>query len=77
MINYEGIFLFEGCGKVKRLKIVIPITVIVFIFAIRILDQNYGEEISIQTRTIISLGGALFSGIITYFLFPVNQNQKN
>jgi hypothetical protein len=51
--------------------------IIVFIFAIRVLEQNYGEAISIQIRTLISLGGALFSGLITYFLFPSNENPKN
>ncbi len=66
----------EGCVILKRLKIVIPISIIVFIFAIRILDQNYGEDISIGIRTLIALGGALFSGVISYFLFPGNQNQK-
>ena len=66
----------EGCVILKRLKIVIPISIIVFIFAIRILDQNYGEDISIGIRTLIALGGAFFSGVISYFLFPGNQNQK-
>jgi len=66
----------EGCVILKRLKIVIPISIIVFIFAIRILDQNYGEDITIGIRTLIALGGALFSGVISYFLFPGNQNQK-
>ncbi|HZH62877.1 MAG TPA: histidine kinase [Metabacillus sp.] len=61
----------------NRLKIVIPISVIVFIFAIRILDQQYGEDISIEIRTFIALGGALFSGLISYFLFPSKQDQKN
>ncbi len=61
----------------KRLKIVIPISIIVFIFAIRILDQNYGEDISIEIRTIIAFSGAVFSGLISYFLFPSNQDPKN
>ncbi|PGT81717.1 histidine kinase [Bacillus sp. AFS040349] len=61
----------------KKFKIVLPVMIIVFIFAIRVLDQNYGSAISIQIRTLISLGGALFSGLITYFLFPSNENQKN
>lgn len=61
----------------KRLKIVIPISIVVFIFAIRILDQNYGEEITTEIRIIIAFCGAIFSGLISYFLFPGNQDQKN
>ncbi|UPG63080.1 hypothetical protein [Metabacillus endolithicus] len=44
----------------KKFKIVLPVMIIVFIFAIRVLDQNYGSIISIQIRTLISLGGAFF-----------------
>ncbi|MBM7660148.1 hypothetical protein JOC85_000915 [Bacillus mesophilus] len=52
----------------KKLILIIPIMVIVYFFGLRILTNNY-PEISSQTQFFIALGGAIFSGFISIFLF--------
>jgi hypothetical protein len=52
---------------VKRFKIVIPTMIIVAILAAWILAKDH-SEISLQVRMLITAGGALVSGILSYFL---------
>jgi antibiotic biosynthesis monooxygenase (ABM) superfamily enzyme len=58
----------------KRLAVVIPVSILVFILALWFLSNNY-SEIDQPTRVLISIGGMLVSGIITYFLFPENEKK--
>ncbi|WP_246939020.1 histidine kinase [Bacillus pinisoli] len=56
----------------KRLNYVIPIMIIVFILALRILNNNY-PELSNQTNGLIALGGSILSGAISFFMFRKEQ----
>jgi hypothetical protein len=58
----------------KRLAVVIPVSILVFLLALWFLSNNY-SEIDQLTRILLSIGGMLVSGIITYFLFPENEKK--
>jgi hypothetical protein len=58
----------------KRLAVVIPVSILVFLLALWFLSNNY-SEIDQLTRIMLSIGGMLVSGIITYFLFPENEKK--
>ncbi len=58
----------------KRLSVVIPIMIIVAFLAMWFLAKDYGS-IPLQTRNLIALGGALLSGIISYFLLQKEADQ--
>jgi hypothetical protein len=58
----------------KRLAVVIPVSILVFVLALWFLSNNFGE-IDQMTRILISFGGMLVSGIISYFLFPENEKK--
>lgn len=58
----------------NRLKVVIPIMIIVTILAMWFLAKDYGA-LPLQTRVLISLGGALLSGVISYFLLHKEAEQ--
>ncbi|MCM3164324.1 MULTISPECIES: hypothetical protein [Bacillaceae] len=65
----------------KLFKIVIPTTVVVFVSALWILEKDH-STVPLYIRILISLGGALLSGILTYFLMrqdagDVDQNANN
>ncbi|MFX3674397.1 MAG: hypothetical protein ACE3JQ_08120 [Paenisporosarcina sp.] len=51
----------------KRLKIVLPIMLIVAVLAMWFLEKDYAS-IPLKTRFLIAAGGALVSGVISYFL---------
>ncbi|MCM3444467.1 hypothetical protein AB3Z07_27490 (plasmid) [Metabacillus halosaccharovorans] len=51
----------------KRFKFVIPMTIVVFAWALWILEKDH-STVPLYIRILISLGGALVSGILTYFL---------
>ncbi|WP_260631129.1 histidine kinase [Bacillus sp. S/N-304-OC-R1] len=59
----------------RKLALVIPIMLFVAAFAMYILKKDYAE-IAYETRVIISAGAAVFSGVISFFLFKGNE-QKN
>ncbi|WP_421378832.1 histidine kinase [Bacillus salacetis] len=58
----------------KRMAVVLPVSILVFILSLWFLSNNYGE-ISMPARLLISFGGMLVSGIITYFLFPEDERK--
>lgn len=58
----------------NRLKVVVPIMIIVAILAMWFLAKDYGE-LPLQTRVLIALGGALLSGVISYFLLHKEAEQ--
>ncbi|WP_335871642.1 histidine kinase [Bacillus sp. 2205SS5-2] len=58
----------------KRFTIIGVIALIVLILCISILNNDY-EEIGKSMILTISIGGAILSGVITYFLFP--QHEKD
>ncbi|RIW35089.1 histidine kinase [Bacillus salacetis] len=59
----------------KRLAVVIPVSILVFILSLWFLSRSYGE-IEQSARILISIGGMLVSGVITYFLFPEDEKVK-
>lgn len=58
----------------KRLKIVIPIMIIVAFLATWILGKDYAS-VPLQSRILITSGGALLSGVISYFLLSKEVDQ--
>lgn len=58
----------------NRLKVVVPIMIIVAILAMWFLAKDYGA-LPIQTRVFIATGGALMSGVISYFLLHKEAEQ--
>ncbi len=61
--------------KTKRFMFVIPITIIVLVVAIWMLNGGY-SEIEPSIRLMIAIGAAIFSGVISYFLFPENEGKR-
>ncbi|ETI68329.1 hypothetical protein [Neobacillus vireti] len=61
--------------KPKRITVVIPIMIIVMAVALWMLNKDF-SEIQLGIRLIIAIGAALFSGLISYFLFPENERRK-
>ncbi len=51
----------------KKYTFIIPIMVVVAVLAMWHLNKNY-SEIPFNTRILISFGGSIVSGVITYFL---------
>lgn len=60
--------------KQKKSFIVFPVALMVGIIALLMLKKDY-SEIDLSIRLLISLGAAIFSGIITFFLFPNNEQK--
>ena len=58
----------------KRLKIVLPIMIIVAFLALWFLAKDYAT-IPLSTRILIALGGSLLSGVISYFLLRSEVDQ--
>ncbi len=48
---------------------------LVLVLAIWMLNKDY-SEIESGTRFMIAAGAALFSGLISFFLFPENEEKK-
>lgn len=59
----------------KRFKFVVPIMVIVAVTAIYIINKEYNTIPELHKVLIIS-GATFFSGVISYFLFP-NDDEKS
>lgn len=51
----------------KRFKFVIPIMVVVAVLSLWYLGKEY-SEIPLTTRILITAGGSVVSGIISYFM---------
>ncbi|MDF1508555.1 histidine kinase [Robertmurraya sp. DFI.2.37] len=61
--------------KSKRVTFIIPIMMVVGIASIWMLQTGY-SEIDLTIRLFITFGAVVFSGIISYFLFPENEENK-
>lgn len=59
----------------KRFKFVIPVMVIVAISAMFMIDKYYAEVPSLD-RVLITIGATLLSGVLAYFLFPQQGENK-
>jgi len=59
----------------KRFQIVIPIMIFIGAASLWMLNRDF-PEIESQTRTLIALGAAVLSGIITYFLFRPERKER-
>ncbi|MFD1706349.1 histidine kinase [Siminovitchia sediminis] len=60
----------------KRLLLYpLPIAVIVYVMSAWWLNRNY-TDIESPTRTYIAIGAAIFSGIISYFLFGDDSEKE-
>jgi hypothetical protein len=76
MVNYSMLYkLKDVISLTKRMAVVIPVSILVFILSLWFLSRSYGD-IDQMTRILISIGGMLVSGVITYFLFPENEKAK-
>ena len=56
----------------RKLTLVIPIMLFVGALAMWMLKKDYAD-IEYQTRLLISVGAAVFSGAISFFLFKSNE----
>ncbi|BCB02447.1 histidine kinase [Bacillus sp. KH172YL63] len=56
----------------KRLTIVIPIMIIVALASNWLLGEQYAE-IPAGSKTMLIIGGALLSGVISFFLFKEDE----
>ncbi|MFD1738479.1 hypothetical protein ACFSCX_18315 [Bacillus salitolerans] len=59
----------------RRLKYAIPIMIIVFFLANRILNHNYAE-LADDTKLFIAIGGSVFSGIVSFFMLAEENEKK-
>ena len=59
----------------KRFKFVIPIMVIVAISAPYMMNTYYAE-VPNSNRVFITIGATLLSGVLAYFLFPQEGENK-
>ncbi|MDI7743253.1 hypothetical protein QMK38_14710 [Lysinibacillus fusiformis] len=59
----------------RRFKFVIPTMVIVAVGAIMML-RNYFQEVSTRDSILLVVIATLFSGVIAYFLFPHDDEEK-
>lgn len=59
----------------KRFKFVIPIMVIVAVSSIYMVENYYAEVPSLN-QLLITIGATLLSGVIAYFLFPQQGENK-
>ncbi len=66
----------KGCDTVKLFKIVIPTMIIVAILASWILAKDH-SDLSLQVRIMIIAGGALLSGVLSYFLSKGDVESDN
>ena len=57
----------KGSVRMKRFKIVIPTMIFVAVLAIWMLGK-YHSDVPLQLRIPIAVGGALLSGVFTFFL---------
>ncbi|MET1014249.1 MAG: hypothetical protein ABWX61_07040 [Paenisporosarcina sp.] len=58
----------------KRLKVVIPIMIVVAILSTWILGRDH-SGVPFESRLLITIGGTLVSGIISYFLLSNKEEQ--
>lgn len=56
-------------------KFAVPIMAIVATLAWTTLGNNH-PDVPYQSRVLITVGAALLSGIISFFLFPKNEGER-
>lgn len=59
----------------KRFKFVIPIMVIVAIASMFMINKYYAEVPNLD-RLLITIGATILSGVLAYFLFPQQGENK-
>ncbi|MGE7092784.1 hypothetical protein ACQKII_15295 [Lysinibacillus sp. NPDC048646] len=59
----------------KRFKFVIPVMVVVAIGSVYMLN-NYYAEVPDLDQLLITIGATLVSGVLAYFLFPQQGENK-
>ena len=59
----------------KAFNFVVPIMIIVAWASWAMLSRNH-TDVPENTRVLITVGAVLLSGIISYFLFPRNEEEK-
>jgi hypothetical protein len=64
----------KGRYTSKKLMIVIPIMILVAVLAMWMLGKEYAE-IDLPMRLMISVGAAVLSGVISYFLFAFEKDK--
>lgn len=58
----------------NRFKIVLPTMILVLFLSMWVLEKDY-STVPLQIRILIAVGGALFSGVITYILIKQDVNR--
>ncbi|MBS4191979.1 histidine kinase [Bacillus sp. FJAT-49705] len=59
----------------RKLTLIIPIMLFVGALAMWMLKRDY-SEIEYGTRVLISVGAAILSGVISFFLFKSNKDKN-
>lgn len=59
----------------RAFKFVVPIMIIVAWASWAMLSRNH-TDVPEDTRVLITIGAVVVSGIISYFLFPKNEDEK-
>lgn len=62
-------------NELRAFKFVIPIMIIVAWASWALLGKNH-TEVPETTRLYITIGAVIVSGVISYFLFPTNEEPK-
>lgn len=60
----------------RAFKFVIPIMIIVAWASWFMLNKNF-TDVPEQTRLYITIGAVIISGVISYFLFPENEEPRD
>lgn len=59
----------------RAFKFIVPIMIIVAWASWAMLGRNH-TDVPVNTRVLITIGAVLLSGIISYFLFPKNEDEN-
>ena len=59
----------------KKLKIIVPIMVIMIVFATFILSQDQYDEVSMSDKIIMTVGGALLSSLLGLVLLRPDEDK--
>jgi hypothetical protein len=67
---------FQRVNLVKAFKLIIPIMFVVGTFSWMMLERKF-TEVPETSRLYITIGAVIMSGIISYFLFPKNEEKES
>ncbi|MED4400192.1 hypothetical protein [Metabacillus fastidiosus] len=62
--------------NVKRLKVAIPVTIVVAALSLWILEKDH-SAVPLTARILIAAGGALLSGVIAFFLLQGDADRND